>query len=162
MRQKAEQMEKPVNFFQRLMYWLACLGITPFVISLYLSIRGQFLFGNSGEHLFIVYSVIICCFMAGSLWGQAVYTENRSGNVIKVLASNVIALWVFGGLMAGLADGQMLVLLAIGYLATLIIECVHTEPLADGRVMSYLSMRAIVTLVVFILHCFLFASLTMT
>ncbi|WP_419834933.1 DUF3429 domain-containing protein [Endozoicomonas atrinae] len=145
--------------FQRLMYWLAWLGITPFIISLSLSIRGQSLFDTSGEHLFIIYSVIICSFMAGSLWGQAVYSENRSRSVIKVLASNAIALWVFGGL---LADRQMLVFLSIGYLATLIIECVHTEPLADGRVKSYLSMRAIVTLVVFILHCFLYDSLKIT
>ncbi|WP_419536430.1 DUF3429 domain-containing protein [Endozoicomonas sp.] len=148
--------------FQRLMCWLAWLGITPFIISLSLSIRDQSLFGASGEHLFIIYSIIICSFMAGSLWGQAVYSENRSRSIIKVLASNAIALWVFGGLLAGLADRQMLVFLSIGYLATLIIECVHTEPLPDGRVKSYLSMRAIVTLVVFILHCFLYASLNIT
>lgn len=148
--------------FQRLMCWFAWLGITPFIISLSLSIRHQSLFGASGEHLFIVYSVIICSFMAGSLWGQAVYSENRSRSIIKVLASNAIALWVFGGLLAGLADRQMLVFLSIGYLVTLTIECVHTEPLPDGRVKSYLSMRAIVTIVVFILHCFLYASLNIT
>ena len=148
--------------FQRLMCWLAWLGIMPFIITLSLSIRGQLQFDNSGEQLFIIYSVIICSFMAGSLWGQAVYSENRTRSTTKVLASNAIALWVFGGLLAGLTNHQMLVFLAIGYLATLIIECVHTEPLADGRVKSYLSMRAIVTLVVFILHCFLFASLKIT
>lgn len=148
--------------FQRLMYWLAWLGIMPFIITLSLSIRGQSLFDNTGEQLFIIYSVIISSFMAGSLWGQAVYSENQSRSIFKVLASNAIALSVFGGLLAGLANHQMLVLLAIGYLATLIIECVHTEPLADGRVKSYLSMRATVTLVVFILHCFLYASLKIT
>nr|WP_286198456.1 DUF3429 domain-containing protein [Salinisphaera sp. G21_0] len=144
------------------MYWLAWLGIMPFIITLSLSIRDQSLFDNTGEQLFIIYSVVISSFMAGSLWGQAVYSENQSRNIFKVLASNVIALSVFGGLMARLANHQMLVLLAISYLATLIIECVHTEPLADGRVKSYLSMRATVTLVVFILHCFLYASLKMT
>ncbi|USE33936.1 DUF3429 domain-containing protein [Endozoicomonas sp. SCSIO W0465] len=141
------------------MYWLAWLGITPFIISLSLSIKGQSLFETSGEHLFIIYSVIICSFMAGSLWGQVVYSENRSRSIIKLLTSNVIALWVFGGLVAGLANQQMLVVLAIGYLATLIIECIYTGPMADGRVKSYLSMRAMVTLVVFILHCFLYAAL---
>ncbi|WP_257263014.1 DUF3429 domain-containing protein [Endozoicomonas sp. ONNA2] len=148
-----------MNHFQRLMCWLAWLGITPFIISLSLSIRGLSLVDHTGEQLFIIYSVIICSFMAGSLWGQAVYRENQSGSLIKVLASNVIALWVFAALLAGLGDQQMLVVLAIGYLATLIIECVNTDSLADGWVKSYLSMRAIVTLVVFILHCFLYASL---
>lgn len=148
--------------FQRIMSGFAWFGISPFIISLALSVREQSLFGFSGEQVFIIYSVIICCFMAGTLWGQSVYSDNRSRSIIKVVSSNLIALGVFGGLLAGLMDRQMLVLLSISYLITLVVECIHTEPLPAGRVKSYLSMRAIVTLVVFILHCFLYASLRIT
>jgi len=143
---------------QRLMGWLTWLGVTPFVIALASAAWEQPVLGTSGIQVFVSYSVVICCFMAGTLWGQAIYGENRADGMVKALSSNVIALCVFAALLMPLDDQQMLVILSLGYLFALSVEYLHSKPLT-GRAKPYLTMRAAVTLVVFCLHCLAFAVL---
>ena len=154
-----------MEFFQKLSRRLAWSGTLPFIIALVLSIKERLFFGFSGEQIFIFYSILICCFMAGSLWGQAVYNTSVDTAVAnkkaikKVLCSNMVVLVIFAALLAQLTDQQMLILLANCYLVTLFIELTSTEPGAQHRLKLYLTMRSMVTLTVFIMHCFLLASL---
>ena len=154
-----------MEFFPKLSRRLAWSGTVPFIIALVLSIKEQLFFGFSGEQIFIFYSILICCFMAGSLWGQAVYSTSvdtaiaNKKAIKKVLFSNVVVLVIFAGLLAQLTDRQMLILLASCYLVTLFIEITSPEPSVQHRLKLYLTMRSMVTLTVFIMHCFLFASL---
>ncbi len=147
-----------MDLVQRLMGWLTWLGVVPFVISLASAAWQQPLLGNSGIRVFIFYSVVICCFMAGTLWGQAIYGENRAHSLIKALSSNAIALCVCAALLVALDDQQMLIILSLGFLCALAIECLYTRPLT-GRVKPYLTMRAAVTMAVLFLNALAYAIL---
>ena len=152
-----------MGFLKKLTSSLAWSGTVPFIIALILSIKERSLFGFFGEQIFIFYSILICCFMAGSLWGQAIYSTSAQTDTKKVkktvVFSNLIVLAIFAGLLAQLADRQMLILLAGCYLVTLLTELTSLDSATRRRLKSYLSMRSMVTLAVFIMHCFLFASL---
>lgn len=157
-RQAIERGVTLVDYVQRLMSWLTWLGVAPFIIALVCAAREQPLFGNSGVQIFITYSVVICCFMAGTLWGQAIDGDNRRNNTLKLLSSNAIALCVFATLLLAVDDRQMLVILSLCYLCALAVECLFTGVVA-GRAKPYLTMRAGVTLVVIFLHSLAFAVL---
>lgn len=155
----SEWGQASVDHVQRLMSWLTWLGVVPFVISLVCTVWEWPLLGASGVQVFIIYSVVICCFMAGTLWGQAIYGDSRTDSVPKLLSSNAIALTVFGALLLALDDQQMLIILSLGYLFALAVECLYTRALVGG-VKPYLTMRVAVTLVVFFLHCLAYAVLS--
>lgn len=76
----------------KLTHVLAWLGVTPFSIGLILTALQLQPFGISGHNLFTVYSLVILCFMAGTLWGQAIVTANYHGRYKILLASNGLAL----------------------------------------------------------------------
>ena len=138
-----------VDHVQRLMSWLTWLGVAPFVVALVCA--EQPLLGMAGGQIFITYSVVICCFMAGTLWGQAIYSDDRRNRILKLLSSNAIALCVFAILLVALDERQVLVILSLGYLFALAVEYWSAGALAE-RAKPYLTMRAGVTLVVIFLH----------
>ena len=138
-----------VDHVQRLMSWLTWLGVVPFIVAL--AAREQPLLGMAGGQIFITYSVVICCFMAGTLWGQAIYADNRRNRIVKLLSSNAIALCVFAILLVASDDRQILVILSLGYLFALAVEYWSAGALAE-RAKPYLTMRAGVTLAVIFLH----------
>ena len=133
------------------MSWLTWLGVTPFIIALVCAAREQPLLGMAGGQIFITYSVVICCFMAGTLWGQAIYADNRGNRLLKLLSSNAIALCVFAILLVASDDRLMLVILSLGYLFALSVEYLPAGALAE-HTRPYLTMRAGITLVVVFLH----------
>lgn len=133
------------------MSWLTWLGVTPFIIALVCAAREQPLLGMVGGQIFITYSVVICCFMAGTLWGQAIYADNRGNRILKLLSSNAIALCVFAILLVASDDRLMLVILSLGYLFALAVEYLPAGALAE-HTRPYLTMRAGITLVVVFLH----------
>ena len=136
-----------MDHVQRLMSWLTWLGVAPFVVALVCA--EQSVLGMAGGQIFITYSVVICCFMAGTLWGQAIYADDRRHRIINLLSSNAIALCVFAALLVALDERQMLVILSLGYLFALAVEYCSADAL---RAKPYLTMRAGVTLVVIFLH----------
>ena len=138
-----------MDYVQRLMSWLTWLGVAPFVIALVCAGREQSVLGIAGGQIFITYSVVICCFMAGTLWGQAIYADDQRHRIRKLLSSNAIALCVFATLLVASDERQMLVILSLGYLFALAVEYWSVGAL---RAKPYLTMRAGVTLVVIFLH----------
>lgn len=79
----------------KLTHALAWLGVTPFTISLILKVIDHPLFGVTAIELFAHYSLVIVCFMAGTLWGQVV-TNPRDNVYHKVLVySNLLTLTAF-------------------------------------------------------------------
>lgn len=74
---------------------LAWLGVTPFTIALILSINDKPLFGFNGVEIFTQYSLVIICFMAGTLWGQVIQQSDDYQTNRILIGSNILALVAF-------------------------------------------------------------------
>jgi hypothetical protein len=99
------------------MHWLGYAGLLPFA----LFALGVWLFDDYLQALshrgFVVYSLVILCFLAGSLWGSAI-TYDGAAKLQRLLVSNGLA--VFAAL--SVLTAQLLVaslLLMLGHLALL-------------------------------------------
>ena len=100
-----------------LMHWLGYAGLIPFAVFA----LGVWLFDDYLQALsyrgFVVYSLVILCFLAGSLWGTAM-TYDGAAKLQRLVVSNGLA--VFAAL--GVLTAQLLVaslLLMLGHLAVL-------------------------------------------
>ncbi|AMO56520.1 hypothetical protein GZ77_06985 [Endozoicomonas montiporae] len=139
------------------MIYLAWLGVVPFILSILLNFFDYSLGAYSGAQIFVFYSVIICCFMAGTLWGQAI--KDNVNWLKKAFASNLIALTVFFCLIFG-GTKTVLLTMVICYLLLVIYECILYRQSDDKTMMSnYIRMRIQVTLTVVVLHIALYLSL---
>lgn len=99
------------------MHWLGYAGLAPFC----LFALGVWLFDDYLQALsqrgFVVYSLVILCFLAGSLWGSSINYDEAAKRQ-RLLVSNGLA--VFAAL--GVLTAQLLVaslLLMLGHLAVL-------------------------------------------
>jgi hypothetical protein len=99
------------------MHWLGYAGLTPFAFFA----LGVWFFDDYLQALshrgFVVYSLVILCFLAGSLWGTAM-TYDGEAKIQRLVVSNGLA--VFAAL--SVLTAQLLVaslLLMLGHLAVL-------------------------------------------
>ena len=74
---------------------LAWLGVIPFTIALIATIIGRPLFDLSGIQAFAQYSLVILCFMAGTLWGQVISKPDGHQATPVLIASNILTLLAF-------------------------------------------------------------------
>ena len=100
-----------------LMHWLGYAGLIPFAFFA----LGVWLFEDYLQALshrgFVVYSLVILCFLAGSLWGTAMAYDGEA-KIQRLVVSNGLA--VFAAL--SVLTAQLLVaslLLMLGHLAVL-------------------------------------------
>ena len=109
-----------------------------------------------GDELFISYSIVICCFMAGTVWGRAISQESCPHRSIKLVISNLVALAVFFGWLSMESQG-LLVILIISYLLLLASELKLREEAQDCAVATspYLALRTWITCTVLLLHAVL-------
>lgn len=100
---------------------------------------------NFARHAFMVYSLAILCFLAGTLWGSAIdYPQPQK--MRRLLISNGIVIFAVTGI---LTDRQWLaaLLLILGYLAVL-----WYEQGSKGSVGWYMGLRARLTWVAVATH----------
>ena len=130
---------------QRLMYALGYAGLTPFLAFTV----GIWFFDNYLQALslrgFIVYSLAILCFLAGTLWGSAMRYPGRAKLLRLVISNGIVVFEAAAVLIAQPVVCAFLLMLA--YLATLWYERSSAEE--EGW---YLPMRARLTTVAVVLH----------
>ena len=99
------------------MEWLGYAGVLPFVGFALGTLIAQDYLQALSQQGFVIYSLAILCFLAGTLWGSASsYTDAAS--MLRVLVSNGIVL--FAALSVLTAQALLAAaLLMLGYLALL-------------------------------------------
>jgi len=130
------------------MQWLGYAGLLPFVFFS----AGVWIFNGYLQTLshqgFVIYSLVILCFLAGSLWGTALSYEG-SEKLQRIAVSNGLA--VFAAL--SVLTAQLLVasvLLMLGHLAVLWYEQNTSRHWGwYGRLRTRLTSVAVVTHVVY-------------
>ena len=131
---------------------LAWLGAAPFVLAfsadlLYLPLP------HAAVDIFALYSLLILCFLCGSLWGQVIVKGLDRHRTFKLVFSNVILIALFlVWLVSDLA--HLLPLLAAGYVLVLYVE-VKFQHQGDRDVLAtqpYWILRMQVTTFVVALH----------
>jgi chromate transport protein ChrA len=127
---------------------LGYLGLVPFVICIifFESYPHHFLFNS--QQIFHFYSVIILCFLAGTLWKKD--SKKLQSNV--QIVSNVLCIYAFICLF--LPVYYALIFLPLGYLALLIAEYLFCDKEQMSYTQPYFNMRLILTLFVCALHAF--------
>ena len=139
---------------QKLVTILGSLGVIPFLVALVFAIVRP----EAGFKAFMLYSMAILCFLAGSWWSSALVTRDadEKARMSTVVLSNVIVLLALAFVYLGNAPG----LLGLGalYLALMIgerkLEVFASQP------EYYRIMRSMVSVVVVLLHvsCWLLVS----
>jgi hypothetical protein len=135
-----------------LMHLLGYAGLMPFVAGVY----GTFFFddypGALARQTFVIYSLAILCFLAGTLWGSAMHYPEHPKFLRLVISNGIVIFAVLGILTAQpvLAAG----LLMLGYMAIL-----WYERSSSGTTGWYALLRARLTWAAVGLHLFYIAGL---
>jgi hypothetical protein len=126
--------------------WLLGLaGLIPFMAGLLAFIYLQDYPKSLGQHAFLLYSLAILSFLAGTTWGWAQAARPTDGAIQLLVSNGLVIFAVLAMLTAN--PFWALVLLAFGYLVFLGYERRVLEQTADYR-----RMRALLTIFVVLLH----------
>ena len=139
---------------RRLMWVLGLAGLLPFVVAS----SGLWLFDGLlqalSQRTFILYSLAILCFLAGTLWGETLPGSGQvTGQGAAILISNGIVVFA---VLAMLTAQPLIstVLLMLGHLAQLWYE--RSKP---GREAWYTQLRTVLTGVATLSHLLFAAGL---
>lgn len=125
--------------------WLGFGGLLPFLVF----VLGIWFLSDYPRALsqqgFIIYSLAILCFLAGSLWGTAMQRQGADKLLRLVVSNGIVIFATFSVLTAQAVIAATL--LALGFLATL-----WYERGSGSRAGWYPSLRLQLTLLVVVLH----------
>ena len=128
--------------------WLGYLGLIPFVAAVLGFVFTQDYPQALSQHGFLIYSLAILCFLAGSAWGEALRGTNVDLTP-RLLVSNGIVLFAVTAMLTA-NPFWSLILLAFGYFAYW-----GYERRVIAMAEEYRVMRARLTSIVVALHlCF--------
>jgi uncharacterized membrane protein HdeD (DUF308 family) len=131
--------------------WLLGLaGLIPFVAGLLAFIYLEDYPKALGQHAFLLYSLAILSFLAGTTWGWAQAKRPRDGAIQLLVSNGIVVFAVLAMLTAN--PFWALVLLSVAYLVFLGYE---RRVLEQGP--DYRRMRVLLTLCVVLLHGFMAA-----
>lgn len=139
----------------RLTPLLTWCGLIPFLAAAVFTALNMPLTGLPAELVFISYSVVILCFMAGTLWGRTNHQQGSSqGFAIAMTNVWTLAAWLLLLLMiaSGVGQGVMFLVLSLGYAHLYWLEIKHTQNTAGS---DYLTLRKHITLAVIAVHLFM-------
>lgn len=142
-RNTAINMTKQTRLYQVLGY----AGVIPFLVGTFFTWCGPMQETIYAAELFIVYSVVVLSFLAGSWWGFSL-PQGQTTRATLVVGSCVYALFAAGSWLIGYQP-LTLILLGIGYVAIWLHE--FFMPVSDGSG-AYRIMRTLLTLTVFVCH----------
>ncbi|GIU14981.1 MULTISPECIES: DUF3429 domain-containing protein [unclassified Shewanella] len=133
---------------------LGYAGLLPFIIAAIMSLAGWSLPWFNPEFAFVSYSAIILSFLAGTLWGRALFLY--AANLANLLIlSNLYALLAWLALMLQ-QTMVALVILAFGYFSLLGVEKnFQNLPVND----EYQQMRTVLTSIALLTHFLMFIAL---
>jgi hypothetical protein len=119
-------------------------GALPFWL---LALAPSTVLGFDTTSAFLSYGAVIASFMAGALWGSA---QSGRGDLVVIIASNVLALVAFATLVAGLLPIALLVQLL---LFALLLIADHRMHAGDTARRWYWTLRVRVTVLVALAYC---------
>ncbi|MEP4485090.1 MAG: DUF3429 domain-containing protein [Halioglobus sp.] len=136
---------------RRIMQWLGYAGALPFAGFALGTLLAKDYLQALSQQGFVIYSLAILCFLAGTLWGSA-SSYSDTASMLRVLVSNGLVL--FAALSVLTAQALLAAaLLMLGYLALLWFERNSSDNPA-----WYVSLRTRLTLIVVLIHlCYLLA-----
>lgn len=140
-----------INHHRKLTWSLGIAGLIPFVFACVSALTNTRLFGIAASTLFVTYSVLICSFLAGTLWG-VIINEVKSKKLL--LLSNVILLLAWTCLLVPRLDVAIIVLALIYPLLYLVESRMMLEHTPE-----YICMRRFLTVVVVVLHGLFFVAI---
>jgi hypothetical protein len=138
----------------RVSWLLGFAGLIPFGAGLLAFVYLEDYPKALGQHAFLLYSLAILSFLAGTTWGWAQAARPTDG-AIQLLASNGIVIFAVLAMLTA-NPFWALILLAVAYLVFLGYERRVLEQAPDYR-----RMRAWLTLLVVTLHGFMAAALSL-
>lgn len=128
-----------------LMHLLGYAGLAPFAAAVY----GTFFFndypGALARQTFVIYSLAILCFLAGTLWGSAMHYPEKP-KILRLVISNGIVIFAVLGILTA-QPVMAACLLMLGYMAIL-----WYERNSSGTRGWYPDLRARITWVAVGLH----------
>ena len=138
----------------RLSWLLGAAGLMPFAAGLIAFIYLEDYPKALGQHAFLLYSLAIICFLAGTTWGWAQAARPRDGAVQLLISNGIVIFAVLAMLTAN--PFWALILLALAYVVFLGYERRVLE-----QSVGYRRMRVWLTSAVVVLHGFMAAALSL-
>jgi hypothetical protein len=135
-----------------LMQLLGYAGLLPFLAALLGTLLLHDYPAALSRQAFVIYSLAILCFLAGTLWGSAIHYPQKP-KLLRLLISNGIVIFAVLGILTA---QQVLatILLMIGYMALL-----WYERNSSGTAGWYPRLRARLTWLAVVLHVLFIATL---
>lgn len=134
---------------------LTYMGALPFYLALLLYLTDQIFLGVESVNWFLSYGLVILSFMAGTLWGQVIRSDDKGSctTMAIVVISNFITLvaWVIF-LLAQLSTA--IVLITLGFIALYVAEVFLLK--SNKQPSYYLSLRLKVTSLVVLAHAIMY------
>jgi hypothetical protein len=134
----------------RVSWLLGLAGLIPFGAGLFAFIYLEAYPKALGQHAFLLYSLAILSFLAGTTWGWAQAARSSDGTIQLLVSNGIVIFAVLAMLTAN--PFWALIFLAIAYLVFLGYERRVLEQTSDYR-----RMRVLLTLCVVLLHGFMAA-----
>lgn len=125
---------------------LGYIGLSPFLICLWLSTSTSSTLLVNPKQAFILYSGVILSFLSGTLWRKDTLVPHTEAQFF----SNILCLYAYFCLLLPMQTA--LYMLPIGYICLLLIEYFFCNKKEYAFSRSYLTMRIILTVVVSTLH----------
>ncbi len=138
----------------RVRWLLGLAGLIPFVAGLLAFVYLDDYPKSLGQHAFLLYSLAIISFLAGTTWGWAQALQPSDGAIQLLVSNGVVVFAVLGMLTAN--PFWALILLALAYLVFLGYERRVLEQASDYR-----RMRGWLTMGVVLLHGFMAAAISL-
>lgn len=139
---------------QRVSWVLGFAGLIPFAAGLLAFLYLEDYPKSLGQHAFLLYSLAILSFLAGSTWGWAQAKRSSDASIQLLVSNGIVVFAVFAMLTAN--PFWALILLALAYLVFLGYERRVLEQVPDYR-----RMRAWLTVAVVVLHAVMAAAISL-
>lgn len=145
--QEIQHLNTPASSQSKLYHILGYAGLSPFLYGTFMVWCGPMEKQLPTAELFVVCSILLLGFIAGTWWGSA-FSENSRVQRRITLSSYAYALFTLGCWMVGNLPVTVL-LLGFGYIAIWLHE--FFIPISNNR-RSYQVMRTLMTLTIFVCH----------
>ena len=106
-----------------------------------------------GPTLFVGYSALILCFLAGAIWGRVLSGVSSRRGSLMLIGSNVIVIIAWLALLISSEFFALgILILSLGYVAILVGEVRFAKELMSGVTLDYLQLRFTLTILICLGH----------
>ena len=106
-----------------------------------------------GPTLFVGYSALILCFLAGAIWGRVLSGVSSRRGSLMLIGSNAIVIIAWLALLISSEFFALgILILSLGYVAILVGEFRFAKRLMSGVTLDYLQLRFTLTILICLGH----------